>query len=79
MHFRAPKDKKVCILALASLLLVPDDALPAEVAAGLPQLLAGLVKVLLDLKAQQEAAQASAEASGCTEVSPCHPVFTYCV
>jgi hypothetical protein len=34
----------------------PDAALPAEIAAGLPQLLSGLVRLLMDLKAQQDRA-----------------------
>ena len=38
---------------MASVLSVPDDSLPADVAAGLPQLMGGLVKLLTSLKQQQ--------------------------
>ncbi len=56
-HFRQQQDKKVCVLGLASILAVPDAALPPEVASGLPQLLAGIMKLLMDLKAQQDEAE----------------------
>jgi hypothetical protein len=40
---------------------VADSSLPPELSAGLPQLLSGLVRLLLDLKEQQEAAAEAAE------------------
>lgn len=49
------------VLGLLALLGLPDAALPPELAAGLPQLLSGLVRLLVDLKTQQEAAAAAAE------------------
>lgn len=52
-HFRRLYDKKVNALGMAAVLTVPDDSLPAEVAAGLPQLMAGLIKLLTSLKQQQ--------------------------
>ena len=52
-HFRRAHDKKVNILAMAALLAVPDAALPTGIAAGLSQLMAGAVQLLLALKHQQ--------------------------
>ena len=52
-HFRRLCDKKINVLAMAAILNVPDAALPAEVSAGLGQLMAGLMKLLTTLKAQQ--------------------------
>lgn len=46
---------------LAVLGNVPDAALPPEVANGLPQLLSGLVRLLLDLKEQQDEAAKAAD------------------
>jgi hypothetical protein len=46
-------DKKVNALGLTSVLSVPDNVLPPEVATGLPQLLSGLIKLLTGLKSQQ--------------------------
>lgn len=47
----------MAILGLTSILGVADAQLPPEVAAGLPQLLAGLLRLLVDLKTQQESAE----------------------
>lgn len=52
-HFRRMHDKKVNVLALAAVLGAPDAVLPREVAAGLPQLMAGLLRLLVALKQQQ--------------------------
>jgi len=52
-HFRRLYDKKVNVLGMAAVLTVPDESLPADVAAGLPQLMAGLIKLLTSLKQQQ--------------------------
>ena len=52
-HFRRLCDKKINALAMASLLTVPDAAMPQEVSSGLGQLMAGLLKLLTTLKAQQ--------------------------
>lgn len=52
-HFRRACDKKINVLAMAAMLSVADEALPAEVATGLGQLMAGLLKLLIALKAQQ--------------------------
>lgn len=60
-HFKGQQDKKVVVLGLLALLGMPDAALPAEIAAGLPQLLSGLIRLLMDLKTQQENAAAAAE------------------
>lgn len=61
-HFKAQQDKKVMVLGLLALLgNTPDAALPPEIAAGLPQLLSGLVRLLMDLKAQQDRAADAAE------------------
>ncbi|GFR51383.1 hypothetical protein Agub_g13813, partial [Astrephomene gubernaculifera] len=56
-HFRRQHDKKVCVLGLVSLLAVPEEALPAEVKAGLPQVQAGVMRLLLALKEQQAEAE----------------------
>jgi hypothetical protein len=61
-HFKPQQAKKVMILGLLALVgNTPDAALPAEIAAGLPQLLSGLVRLLMDLKAQQDRAAEAAE------------------
>lgn len=52
-HFRRMYDKKVNALGMVSVLTVPDESLPPEVAAGLQQLLAGLIKLLTSLRSQQ--------------------------
>ena len=52
-HFRRLCDKKINALAMAALLAVPDAAMPQEVSSGLGQLMAGLLKLLTTLKAQQ--------------------------
>ena len=52
-HFRRLCDKKINALAMAAVLTVPDEALPREITAGLGQLMAGLLKLLTTLKAQQ--------------------------
>ncbi len=52
-HFKRMHDKKVNALALAAVVGAPDAGLPAEVAAGLPQLMAGLLRLLVALKQQQ--------------------------
>lgn len=52
-HFRRMHDKKVNVLALAAVLGAPDAVLPREVAAGLPQLMAGLLRLLVAMKQQQ--------------------------
>ena len=56
-HFRRACDKKINVLALAAVLSVPDEALPPEVAAGLGQLITGLLKLLIGLKVQQVPSQ----------------------
>ena len=58
-HFRRVCDKKVNALGMTALLSVPDQALPPELAAGLPQLMAGLIKLLIALKTQQARAPCS--------------------
>lgn len=60
-HFRRMHDKKLCVLGLTSLLSVPDDQLPPEIRAGMPQLLAGVIRLLVALKEQQEEAEKEAK------------------
>lgn len=36
-HFRRMHDKKVCVLGLVAMMAVPDEGLPADIKAGLPQ------------------------------------------
>ncbi len=71
-HFRRACDKKINVLAMAALLNVPDEALPAEVAAGLGQLMAGLLKLLIALTAQQVPCQTWQFLAAC-----CRPIFHY--
>ncbi|GIM12546.1 hypothetical protein Vretimale_15865 [Volvox reticuliferus] len=59
-HFRRMHDKKVCVLGLVSMLAVPEEALPAEIKAGLAQVQAGVMRLLLALKDQQAEAEADA-------------------
>ena len=66
-HFRRLCDKKINALAMAALLTVPDAALPQEVSAGLGQLMAGLLKLLTTLRAQQARV-----------LSPCFPQVHAC-
>ena len=60
-HFRRLCDKKINALAMAAVLTVPDEALPQEITAGLGQLMAGLLKLLTTLKAQQVLAPTTTE------------------
>mmetsp|Transcript_2416 Transcript_2416/g.16258 ORF Transcript_2416/g.16258 Transcript_2416/m.16258 type:complete len:1039 (-) Transcript_2416:1522-4638(-) len=53
-HFRREYDKHVCVLGLASLYTLPSSALPAELQAGEPRLISGILKLLLDLKGLRE-------------------------
>jgi hypothetical protein len=58
-HFKSRFQKKQVVLGLLAVLgNVPDAALPAQLGSGLPQLMSGLVRVLLDLKEQQDEAAA---------------------
>jgi hypothetical protein len=58
-HFKSRFHKKQVVLGLLAVLgNVPDAALPAQLGSGLPQLMSGLVRVLLDLKEQQDEAAA---------------------
>ena len=52
-HFRRQHDKKVGVLALSALLVSPDQALPPELVAGMPQVTTGCLLLLTDLKKQQ--------------------------
>lgn len=61
-HFKSAFQKKQVVLGLLAVLgNTPDAALPAELATGLPQLLSGLVRMLADLREQQDAAAQRAE------------------
>jgi len=60
-HFRLLSHKRAVALGLVSLLAVPDEALPPQIAAGLPQVLAGVLKVLDDLKTQEQEKQEDEE------------------
>uniref|UniRef100_A0A7R9YU85 Importin N-terminal domain-containing protein n=1 Tax=Chlamydomonas euryale TaxID=1486919 RepID=A0A7R9YU85_9CHLO len=59
-HFRRMHDKKVCVLGLVSVLATPDEQLPPEIQAGMPQIMAGLLRLLTALKAQKEETDALA-------------------
>ncbi|GLC37117.1 hypothetical protein PLESTB_000981600 [Pleodorina starrii] len=60
-HFRRMHDKKVCVLGLVAMLAVPEEAMPAEIKAGLPQVQAGIMRLLLALKDQQAEAEEAAQ------------------
>lgn len=45
---------QVCILGLVALLSAPDEAIPPEIKPGLPQVMAGAMKLLVALRNQQE-------------------------
>ncbi len=51
---------QVVVLGLNALLAAPDAMLPPEIQAGLPQVLAGIVSLLLALRQQQEEAAEAA-------------------
>lgn len=53
-HFRREYDKHVCVLGLASLYTLPSSAIPAELQAGEPRLVSGILKLLLDWKGLRE-------------------------
>ena len=52
-HFRRMYDKKVNVLGLSAVMGLPDSVLPAEVQAGLPQLMAGAITLLVRLRDQE--------------------------
>ena len=53
-HHRREHDKKVCILGLVALIQTPAQSLPAEVAAGMGQICAAVVSLLVDLREQEK-------------------------
>eukprot|EP01025_Chloroclados_australasicus_P041371 TRINITY_DN4379_c1_g1_i7.p1 TRINITY_DN4379_c1_g1~~TRINITY_DN4379_c1_g1_i7.p1 ORF type:complete len:611 (-),score=99.68 TRINITY_DN4379_c1_g1_i7:928-2580(-) len=54
VHFKRKHDKKICSLALAELLKIPDDQAPAELHSGWSQLMTGQIYLLSLLKQQYE-------------------------
>lgn len=52
-HFRRMYDKKVNVLGLSAVMGLPDAVLPSEVKAGLPQLMAGALTLLVRLRDQE--------------------------
>ncbi|KAK9818968.1 hypothetical protein WJX74_009075 [Apatococcus lobatus] len=54
-HFRRMYDKKVNVLGLSAVMGLPDAVLPPEVQAGLPQLMAGALTLLVRLRDQEKA------------------------
>jgi hypothetical protein len=55
IHFRREQDKKVCALALTSLLLLPADAAPEDVRSAGPALASAALALLSELKEQRAA------------------------
>ncbi|MCO5557894.1 hypothetical protein L7F22_011466 [Adiantum nelumboides] len=53
LHFRREHDKKVCVLGLASLLLLPVEALPQELRLGFDQVFKVVLKLLVAYKEQK--------------------------
>ena len=72
-HFRRLCDKKINALAMAAVLTVPDEALPQEITAGLGQLMAGLLKLLTTLRAQQVLSPHAAEPTP----EPAYPISNH--
>lgn len=57
---------QVCVLGLVSVLVAPDASLPPEIKAGLPQIMAGTLRLLGALKEQKEEMDKLAEeVEGC--------------
>ena len=56
-------DCQVCVLGLVALLIAPEDTIPMEIRNGLPQVMAGAMKLLVALRNQQEE-MAKLEAEG---------------
>jgi hypothetical protein len=54
-------DKKVCILGLASLLLVPTEAMPHELQSGLNEVFKAVLKLLVAYKEQRTEASKGLE------------------
>ena len=52
-HFTREYDKKVNLLALVSLMGLPEQATPPQLQTAWPQLMAGVMRLLLGLKDQQ--------------------------
>ncbi|KAL4855989.1 Importin beta-like SAD2 [Chlorella vulgaris] len=53
-HYSSPREKKVLVLGLVSLLSLPDSQLPQEVKPGMPLVTSAVLRLLLALKQQQE-------------------------
>jgi len=72
-HFKRMQDKKVCVLGLLSMISCPAESLPAEVVSSEALIMAGVAKLLVGLKEQEEEnarqAQASEEGSEAEEGS----------
>lgn len=66
-HFPSKRDKKIVILGLTSVLTVPSQALPPEVAGSLAQVSFGVLQVLLALKAQEEKGHGGSDASSSSD------------
>lgn len=52
-HFTREYDKKVNLLGLISLLGLPEQATPPQLQQAWPQLMAGVMRLLIQLKEQQ--------------------------
>lgn len=52
-HFTREYDKKVNLLALICLMGLPEQATPPQLQAAWPQLMAGVMRLLIGLKEQQ--------------------------
>lgn len=63
-HYSSPREKKVLILGLVSLLALPDAQLPPEVKPGMPQVTSAVLRLLLALKQQQEEHRAHGGSDG---------------
>ncbi|MEW5303971.1 MAG: hypothetical protein WDW36_006614 [Sanguina aurantia] len=61
-HFKRVQDKKVCALGLTALLSCPDEVLPVEIKAGMPQVLGGVMRLLVTLQQQKEKMAKAGEA-----------------
>lgn len=71
-HFRRIHDRKVSVMGLLALLQLPDEALPAEIRMGLPQLMSGILRLLGFMKdsyEQEELEQSDDEDDAASENS----------
>jgi len=68
-RFRRLYDKKVQVLGLLAVASLPEEQLPPEVAAGLPDILAAVLKLLIALREQEALQEVESSSDGSVEDS----------